>query len=110
MENRIADLEQEIKLLRKEVKELHTLNKEVLQLFNNNVKAIRMSEGMKEKGPGNPRYRPDVKNGQVIEDYINNEHHITNSMIEKYGMTYQGLRLRLKSAGVLKDKEKDAEK
>ena len=105
MENRILELEKEIKLLRTEIKELRTLNEKVLQLFNTNMRAIQLSDGMKKKGTGNPRYKPEVKTGMVIEDYINNEHHITNAMIEKYGMTYQGLRLRLKSAGVLKGKE-----
>lgn len=109
-DGRIMELEQEMKNLRTEVKELRTLNKEVLELFHNNIKSIGLSERMKQKGPGNPRYKPEVETGMVIEDYIKNDYHITTEMTRKYGMSYQGLRLRLKAAGALNERKNENEK
>lgn len=110
MDNRIAELEQEVKSLKAEIKELRSKNEEVLELFKDNVKSVALSKNMKQKGPGNPRYKTDVKTGEVEIDYILSGFQITTAMIKKYKMSYQGLRLRLIKAGVWKENQEQEEK
>ena len=110
MDNRMAELEQEVKNLKVEIKELRSKNEEVLELFKDNVKSVALSKNMKQKGPGNPRYKKDVKTGEVEIDYIQNNFQITTAMIKKYKMSYQGLRLRLIKAGVWKENEQEEKK
>ena len=81
----------------------------MLELFNSNIKSAKLSADMKKTGPGNPRYKTDVKTGEVEIAYIQNDFHITTDMIKKFGMSYQGLRLRLIKAGVWKENSEQEE-
>ena len=52
------------------------------------------------KGDKHVKYRQDVKIDDLVADYQSEGYKLTYKIIQKYGMTYQGLKVRLVEAGV----------
>lgn len=114
----IAALNEKIQELQNQVESLIDLNKEmlsanmkVLNIMNENANVIKLSQKMSRKGDGHPCYRTDLDTAKVVKDYLANGSRITKEMLAEYNkdvnhpITYNGLRARLKNAGVWVSRE-----
>lgn len=95
------------------IKEFNSLSSEMLNLVKDNVKSIAASVKMKDKSSDNIRYIEGIDTNVLAEEYKNAGYKLTDEIVSKYngkyGVTYHGLRNRLVTAGVWKDKKKKEE-
>lgn len=125
LEERVAILEQENKALKEQSqannKELIDNYHSLLSSLNENMAKFnsRVDDAVKQiackeylssdefkhrdrKGDKAPRYRQDINNDDIINKY--NQGISVKQIAETYGMTENGMRLRLKDLGVWKDR------
>lgn len=89
------------------VNALTNTNNEVLKLVQSNIKTLCVSQRMKSSsGENNPTFKTGLKTEDLARDYIKSNYKLTSDIVQKYdkqfGITYNGLRLRLKRAGIWK--------
>lgn len=121
--DRETELETELDLVRQErdkliqelskrdteriIKEFNGLSSRLLELVENNIKSLSLSERLKDKtGLGSPTLIKDLDTNTLVKDYIKAGYKLTDDLVnrynEKYNITYHGLRLRLINAGIWK--------
>lgn len=71
-----------------------------LEVIEDDSAHIKFKRAVKEKGETHPNYRSDIETKDLVNDYLNNGRHLSDDIVEKYGLTYQAIRNRLLDAGV----------
>ena len=77
---------------------------ELLDMIEQNKESLALSSNMKEqkkiKGENHPAFRKDIRTEEMVDDYKKAGNNVTLEMIKKYGLTFQGIKYRLQTAGV----------
>lgn len=106
-ENEIMDLQDKINKLCETDGQLSADIQDIIDLVKSNIKPIIRSEFLRSEynkgreirsGENAPRFRKDVKTDDIIRDYLNKVP--VKEIAKKYNMGANGIRTRLKKAGV----------
>lgn len=101
-ENKI--LKAQLDVLNAQIRERFNTMDELINLVNDNAKAVAFSKYTKDKtdktGINSPRYRKDIDDEQLVKDYQQGA--TLKELAEKYKISSPGLMNRLKYLGVYK--------